>query len=449
MYSAKQSLIALPLAVLLTGCFEDQQDSSKQSEEPPKIVITTPEDYYPKFVKPEPKPPVPGSLILPDKIDFGESFVSDKVLTRRFTISIDGETPVLLNGIDNSGPATLFPDHDCPDKITPGTSCTVSLTLYADEPMDITNRILISTNRELYKVAVAGILKTKVQKPKLPEPPLPKPVPQEPPAPQEIDPILMMMLLDSLSDEELAALQAEFGITNPPSDIGSVEASPPTYVMSDENYLREGTPSIETSYPVNRESILTMDRPIWAVNDRRIISTLEGLVFAHIDEIVMGTDGVTQILEPGDVAIGRYKPLEKQGDDRLDVCFFRIIRLSDGAHLYGSNSGSEECFAYATDAEGKVGLPGQIDNRMWERYGGAFVTSGISALAALGQASFDDEGIADESAQSLSDNLGQITAKMLEENIDLAPIIKIAAGERMGIQLLRDIYIRRPKLEEG
>jgi type IV secretion system protein VirB10 len=67
-------------------------------------------------------------------------------------------------------------------------------------------------------------------------------------------------------------------------------------------------------------------------------------------------------------------------------------------------------------------------------------------LASFGTSQFDNGNQdVENSSEALSDQLGKITASMIEENIDLAPIISVSGGERVGVQLLRDLYIRRPE----
>ncbi|MCZ4283109.1 hypothetical protein O4H49_20155 [Kiloniella laminariae] len=437
MYPTRKRLIALlALCLLLLGCDDDSQNTVA-----PEKPVDIPADYYTAPPKAEaPPPPVEGKLSVPVSFDMGRALVAEEFITRRIPVSIIGETPVSMFGIERSGNEDLTISSDCPLELAPGSSCTLLLEYLPQSPGELNSTILIATSKGIEKISVSG---EGYEVAALPEPTPPPPV--LPPAPKPPKP----------SPYEGAAYREAYALIERRRASGPSFASlkddfvavvPQEYKMTDSDYLREQTPSIETSFPVDRTNILTITRMHWGVLDREIVSSLPGLIIVRVDEDVFGTDGLTKILEKGDAYVGRYEPLEKVGDDRLNICFFRIIRLADGAHVYNS----DECFAYATDAMGRVGLVGEVDNRAWEKYGSAFVTAGISALASYGTSKFDDgDGAVENSSEALSDQLGKITASMIEENIDLAPIITISGGERVGIQLLRDLYIRRPEPLKG
>src|SRR3546814_5371196 len=60
------------------------------------------------------------------------------------------------------------------------------------------------------------------------------------------------------------------------------------------------------------------------------------------------------------------------------------------------------------------------------------IISAVSALASLG-GSVSDSPQVDAGAAALSQNLGQVTAQVLEQTVDLAPIVTVAAGSRIQI----------------
>ena len=420
---------ALLFLLVLPGCDEGPEQQTREQD----ISVDIPENYY---ASPPPAPaappPVPGFLIVPESFDMGDAVLEGDMVSRKLTISAGGETAAKIFGIERSGSEEISFSTDCPGELLPGESCTLMLDFLPQVAGDRNARILLSTGSELVTIAITATARPPRQA-------------AAPPPPTELPVIPVPSPYDSpVYQRSLALLRARRGrppqILSPDSD--RISVTRPEYRMSDEDYLREGTPSMETGFPVDRSGILTITRMHWGVLDREIQSSLPGLVIVRVDEDVYGTDGLVRILEKGDAYVGRYQPLERVGDDRLDICFFRIIRLADGAHVYNG----DECFAYATDAMGRVGLVGEVDNRLWEKYGSAFVTAGISALASFGTSQFDDgNGDVENASEALSDQLGKITATMIEKNIDLAPIITIAGGERVGIQLLRDLYIRRPE----
>lgn len=210
--------------------------------------------------------------------------------------------------------------------------------------------------------------------------------------------------------------------------------------MKDKTYA---APSVLSSYPVDRSFILTEDRTIAAVLLDGINSQIPGSVRVMVAEDVFGADGRYKLLEKGDIVLGRYDKTTKVGETRLGVSFYRIIRSADGAEIYSAGT----AFAYAADKMGRAGLVGDVDNRNWERYGLAFGTSLIGGLAGLGKAKVKGDEY-EEFWNRLSDNTTEITTKVLEQYMNIAPVITIAQGEPILIRLAADISLKHPTGKE-
>lgn len=207
--------------------------------------------------------------------------------------------------------------------------------------------------------------------------------------------------------------------------------------MKDKSYA---APMVLSSYPVDRSFILTEDRTIAAVLLDGINSQIPGSVRAMVSEDVFGADNRYKLLEKGDVVLGRYEPTKKVGETRINVSFYRIIRAADGAEIYSAGT----AFAYAADKMGRAGVVGEVDNRNWERYGLAFSTSLIGGLAGLGKAKVKEDEY-EEFWSRLSDNTTEITTKILEQYMNIAPIITIAQGEPILIRLASDITLKQER----
>lgn len=210
--------------------------------------------------------------------------------------------------------------------------------------------------------------------------------------------------------------------------------------MKDKTYA---APMVLSSYPVDRSFILTEDRTIAAVLLDGVNSQIPGTVRAMVAEDVFGADGRYKLLEKGDIVLGRYDKTTKVGETRLGVSFYRIIRSADGAEIYSAGT----AFAYAADKMGRAGLVGDVDNRNWERYGLAFGTSLIGGLAGLGKAKVKGNEY-EEFWNRLSDSTTEITTKVLEQYMNIAPVITIAQGEPILIRLAADISLKHPTGKE-
>lgn len=236
----------------------------------------------------------------------------------------------------------------------------------------------------------------------------------------------MLAILKSLGVEGIRARgpgHAAIPDEVPPSDFGAPR---------DADYGRLGLKSDPGGYPVNRERMITADRYISAVLEHRINSQIPGRAVLVVDRPVFGGDGWKVLLEAGTKVVCKYDPLEQEGDTRLPLVCDRLIR-PDGVSIVMKE-------LVAGDAMASAGLPGNVDNRVWERYGAALIAASMAALASVGKEAID-QPIAGGAAQSYTDALGDATAKILDKNINLAPIITIPAGTRLTLQPTRDIVL--------
>lgn len=189
------------------------------------------------------------------------------------------------------------------------------------------------------------------------------------------------------------------------------------------------------TYPVDRKWVLTADRYISGILETEICSSLPGTVILVVDRPIFAAEGWIVIFPQYTKVICEYQSLNKVSDSRLSLKCTRAIR-PDGASLLFTE-------AHGTDPMGRNGLVGDIDYRTFEKYGTAFIMAGISALAGAGS-SVSSNPIAEQGAVSLSQNLGQVTARVIDQYIDLAPVITIAAGTRVHIRPQTDVWLRAP-----
>jgi type IV secretion system protein VirB10 len=200
----------------------------------------------------------------------------------------------------------------------------------------------------------------------------------------------------------------------------------------DRDYSRLKLKPDLSGYPVDRSRMITTDRYITGVLEHRINSQVPGRLVAVVDKPVFGANGFKVLLESGTKIVCTYKPLEKEGQTRLQTDCTRAIR-PDGASVAFRD-------LVTGDMSASAGLPGNVDNRTWERYGAAFISASIGALAAAGKQVVSNP-LAQNSTQSFTDSLGQATSDILKRSIDLAPIISVPAGTLMTFQPLNDVVL--------
>lgn len=270
-----------------------------------------------------------------------------------------------------------------------------------------------------------------------PPPPPPEPAPEvvlvPPPfePPREAEFAAELQALRRARAASAAQIVREAAAPPGPSEPPEAE-----WLLKDEDYSRDDLDEDISTLPVDRFRVITADRYITAVLENSVNSQIPGRFIALVERHVYGADGRIPLLPKGTRIICTYEELARQGDTRLPGACTRAIR-PDGASILLTG-------AEAADQVARTGLVGEVDNRTWERYGTAITVSVISALAAAG-GGLADNPLAEAGSVSLSQNLGQVTAKVLEQAVDLAPIVTVAAGSRIQIIPSTDIWIRKPE----
>ncbi len=287
--------------------------------------------------------------------------------------------------------------------------------------------------------------------------PVVTPAPQAMPAPAEPKPDPMALALAAgyqarrqASDMPkiiAASLPADSGNTLPrapamPLDMGAMVN--PDGVGSE--YKEDG---VTSSGPVDNSRVVTTDRYIAGILETGINTQLDGAtggpVVIQTTRDVFGYHGRNILIPKGSRLVCAFKSLSKVGASRAPLRCSRVLTGGARAEIYSTK-------ANVTDVQGQLGVSGDVDNRFWERYGTAFILTGISAaVRAASTSTTTNESLANQSpilstgGEELSQRLGEITAATLEQTINLNPILKIAQGTRIQIRPDTDWYIAQPQ----
>lgn len=414
-------LAGLLAVAVLSGCDEqpkktevrklpasDDMFELKEPPPPPAVAAPTP-----------PPPPTPGRLALSaTALAFGTVHIGNSA-ERPVIVRNDGETALSVSDMAISGSGDFKISLPCAlPKLSPGESCTIRLAFAPSAQAQATGELLIAHGRGIDRVQVSGVGTLLA-----------------PPPPPRDD------LLVAARALRMLRLRAGPETILPAPDPVSVETEI-EYGMDDKDYRRIGLRKQQTTYPVFRERVLTEDRYIPAVLENAINSQLPGRVIAVVEKHVYGSDGRKILFPAGTRFVGVYQSLAKQGDTRLNVIWERILR-PDGASIIVEFEGADQM--------GRTGLVGQVDNRLWEKYGTAILVSALSAATAFAVPSGGTDSTSQNFATAqadLSQNLAQITAATIQQNINLAPVMTVAAGSRIEIIPTSDVWFREPTKTE-
>jgi type IV secretion system protein VirB10 len=189
----------------------------------------------------------------------------------------------------------------------------------------------------------------------------------------------------------------------------------------------------KSTYPVDRTRILTADMRIPAILEDSVNSQVPGRLIAVVDRDVYSPNGQKILIPAYSKVICHYTSLSDDNSTRLTAQCKRMI-CPDGTSVQLTE-------AQASDQVGRNGLIGNIDYRTLERYGAAFTVALISALAQA-SSSLSEQPAYNNAASQLSNSLGQVTGKVLEQRLNLTPILTIPGGTRIQIIPNTDIVFR-------
>lgn len=222
---------------------------------------------------------------------------------------------------------------------------------------------------------------------------------------------------------------------------GSDDAAP-----SASDYEEAGLPGVVSSYPVDRSRVLTADRYIPAVLENTLNSELPGRVIAVVERPVFGEDQRWVLIPAGSRIIGQYHSGAKYGQSRIDIAWTRIIR-PDGVNINIDGAGA--------DVMGRAGVPGDLDSRFAEKYGGSLLTSIIGAAgtwALAGNTTLSSSALGTtetlsgraQAANRLGNDVDNLAQRMVQDNLDIRPVLTVPAGTRLVVVPTEDIWLRDP-----
>lgn len=165
-----------------------------------------------------------------------------------------------------------------------------------------------------------------------------------------------------------------------------------------------------------------------------IDSQLPGLVTCVLAYDLFGADGKVPLLKRGTAINGEARLNVQQGQSRLFVIWTEA-RTEHGVIA--------QLDSPATDALGRSGIAGEVDNHFWDRFGAAILISVINGAIQAG--TNYASGAGNSGGTTLNYNTQQpnsVMTEVLRNTINIPPTIKIPQGERVQILFARDVDFR-------
>ncbi|WP_246094107.1 MULTISPECIES: type IV secretion system protein VirB10 [Mesorhizobium] len=207
------------------------------------------------------------------------------------------------------------------------------------------------------------------------------------------------------------------------------------------------------------DALVAQGTMIKGVLETAIQSDLAGMVRAIVSEDVWSFDGRRVLIPGGSRLIGEYRSGLATGQTRVFIVWTRLLR-SDGMSVQLGSTGTDEL--------GRSGMPGEVDNHYFERFGSAILLSVVGGatqfIANLGNdqnGSNTNQTYTDPQtgqtvtaqtqpnqymqsarqigAQQISQSLNRIAEEALRNSINIAPTIHVDQGSRIMVFVRRDL----------
>jgi type IV secretion system protein VirB10 len=173
----------------------------------------------------------------------------------------------------------------------------------------------------------------------------------------------------------------------------------------------------------DRNFLITAGSFIPCVLQTAMDSSQPGYVNCIVPRNVYSDNGRVVLMEKGTRIVGEYQGGLNRGQYRLFVLWTRAVTPRGIAIDVGSP---------ATDALGRGGMDGRVDNFFWQRFGTALLFSLVEDAATVGA----------EAVGSGATNITRVppdsASTILQQNSQIKPVLRKNQGEDVGITVAQD-----------
>lgn len=166
-----------------------------------------------------------------------------------------------------------------------------------------------------------------------------------------------------------------------------------------------------------------------------IDGTQAGPFLCQTKYAVKSWSGNTDLIQKGEWVTGTTQPLNI-GQGRMMAI---AATISTGSGLMAS-LGS----APVTDPLGRLGMPGQVDNRFWDRVGNALITDAALNAFRLPQAALRSQS---KGVQFSANDTQDVVNQVLQSTADLPPLFNKNQGEEITILITAPVHFGALRFE--
>jgi type IV secretory pathway VirB10-like protein len=433
--------LCMALCVLVASCGEKEAPPPPKSADPVRDLLDV-------VNKQEVKPTLPSKLAtLTSTLTFSGVKIGGE-LTLPVILNVEGDEPLTIQQVQLASEQSVFTlGGACADGLIMGpnkTSCRIDVTFRPQEARSYQTTIIVTHSAKnsplLVQLSGAGEQLVDASPPPLQ---IPEQIVPYTPSYEYIN---AQRLQQQRSSGTLQVLQTGDRVTS-------------GWKMSDEDYASYGYDPIVSSYPVNRDRMITSDRYIPAVLESTINTQIGGgRMTAMVENHVYSASGRNILIPAGSRLIGTSQSLGRTGRSRLDAVWTRIIR-PDGVNITVQSP--------ASDPMGRNGMVGYIDYRLFNRYIAPLLVASIGvgleyALSNKDSTTTTFNGIngggnsgtttsetlspGQKAGRDLAESFAEQSKRLLNDYVDTTPILTIPSGTRFLLTPTQDLVMKTPTL---
>ena len=222
-------------------------------------------------------------------------------------------------------------------------------------------------------------------------------------------------------ERESGGASPHYQDTTGPVNVGNTPAREPTNLDT----LRRASVIGQTqarNLP-DRNFLITAGSFIPCVLQTAMDSSQPGYVSCIVPRNVYSDNGRVVLMEKGTRIVGEYQGGLNRGQYRLFVLWTRAVTPRGIAIDVGSP---------ATDALGRGGMDGRVDNFFWQRFGTALLFSLVEDAATIGSEAIGN------SASNTTRVPSDAASTILQQNSQIKPVLRKNQGEDVGITVAQD-----------
>lgn len=240
-------------------------------------------------------------------------------------------------------------------------------------------------------------------------------------------------------EERFAQLAALSKLHGQGSDTNQAEEPAPNSMAA--HLTPTKTQMISASMLPNRNYVVAKGASLDCALETAIDSSLPGMVTCRLTRDIYSDNGKVLLLDRGSQLVGEYRSALKQGQARIFLLWTRA-KTPNGVIVTLDSPG--------TDALGRAGTAGQVDNHFWERFGSAILMSLVTdTVAGANRGGGGNSGNSTNIYNNTTASGGKIVESMLEESAKIPPTLFVNQGEHIQVLVARDldfssVYALRP-----